>query len=669
MKKFLIVLLCILVIAGIAVGIIVYNTNQTEPSIALKEYFEKLSNGEYEAMYDYVITDTPKEEFVTRIKNIYEGIEAKNIATTVLTNVEDEDNSNIVNVTYNNSMDTIAGNMNFMNTVKLQKDDDGYKILWNSTVIFPDLKDEYKIRVATLDSTRGAIYDRNDIAIAKDGEANSVGLVPGKMDDTTDLAKLAELLGITEETINNALNAEYVKEDTFVPLRKISKDEQDLKNELLQIKGVLITDINARIYPYKEATSILTGYVQDDEGKTGLEYAYNDRLKGEDGVEIYVADENESKIKTLQTKEVKNGENIKTTIDINIQQKLYEEFKEDEGASVAMNYNTGEVLALVSTPSYDANDMTLGVTDTEWNNLQNDEKKPMFNRYLASFVPGSSLKPVVGAIGLKYNSFNQDDDFGRSGTRWQNDSSWEDLYVTTLTTYSGPANLKNALIYSDNIYFAKAALKIGRSNLQKGLDEFGFNDKISFAQDVSKSTYGSMDSDAAIANSGYGQDQMLVNPIHMAMIYSSFANGGNMLMPVLERSSSSSSTNIINGTSSSNNLGNSGNSSSFGTSNNASTKYYKENVISSEIANTIKQDLIAVVETGTGREAKIEGKTIAGKTGTAEIKENQQDENGTEIGWFNAFDEDGLLVVSMCENVKDKGGSHYLLPKVRTVFE
>lgn len=669
MKKFLIVLLCILVIAGIAVGIIVYNTNQTEPSIALKEYFEKLSNGEYEAMYDYVITDTPKEEFVTRIKNIYEGIEAKNIDTTVLTNVEDEDNSNIVNVTYNNSMDTIAGNMSFMNTVKLQKQDEGYKILWNSSVIFPDLKDEYKVRVSTLDSTRGAIYDRNDIAIAKDGEANSVGLVPGKIDDTTDLGKLAELLGITEDTINNALSASYVQEDTFVPLRKISKDEQDLKNQLLQIKGVLITDINARIYPYKEATSILTGYVQDDEGKTGLEYAYNARLKGEDGVEIYVADENESKIKTLQTKEVKNGENIKTTIDINIQQKLYEEFKEDEGASVAMNYNTGEVLALVSTPSYDANDMTLGVTDTEWNNLQNDEKKPMFNRYLASFVPGSSLKPVVGAIGLKYNSFNQDDDFGKSGTRWQNDSSWEDLYVTTLTTYSGPANLKNALIYSDNIYFAKAALKIGRSNLQKGLDEFGFNDKITFVQDVSKSTYGSMDSDAAIANSGYGQDQMLVNPIHMAMIYSSFANGGNMVMPVLERSSSSSSTNIINGTSSSNNLGNSGNSSSFGTSNNASTKYYKENVISSEIANTIKQDLIAVVETGTGREAKIEGKTIAGKTGTAEIKENQQDENGTEIGWFNAFDEDGLLVVSMCENVKDKGGSHYLLPKVRTVFE
>ena len=665
MKKFLIVILCILLIAGITVGIIIYNTNQTEASISLKEYFEKLSNQEYEAMYDYVITDTSKEDFVTRIKNIYEGIEAENITTTVLTNIKNEDNSNIINVTYNNSMDTIAGNMSFMNTVKLQKQDDGYKILWDSSVIFPDLKDEYKVRVTTLDSTRGAIYDRNDIAIAKDGEANSVGLVAGKMDGTTNLTRLAELLNITEDTIKNALSASYVKEDTFVPLRKISKDEQDLKNQLLQIKGVLITDINARIYPYKEATSILTGYVQDDEGKTGMEYAYNDRLKGEDGAEIYITDVNENKIKTLATKEVKNGDNIKTTIDVNIQQKLYNEFKNDEGASVAMNYNNGEILALVSTPSYDANDMTLGVTDTEWNNLQNDEKKPMFNRYLATYVPGSSLKPVVGAIGLKYSSFTQDDDFEASGTRWQNNSSWGELYITTLETYSGPANLRNALIYSDNIYFAKAALKIGRTNLQQGLDDFGFNEKISFVQDISQSTYGSMDSEAAIANSGYGQDQMLVNPIHMAMIYSSFANGGNMVMPVLERAENNNSTNIINGTNTSNNLRGSSNS----LSNNTSAQYYKENVISSEIANIIKQDLIAVVEEGTGKAAKVDGKIIAGKTGTAEIKADQKDEEGTEIGWFNAFNEDGLLVVSMCENVKDKGGSHYLLPKVKTVFE
>ena len=221
-----------------------------------------------------------------------------------------------------------------------------------------------------------------------------------------------------------------------------------------------------------------------------------------------------------------------------------------------------------------------------------------------------------------------------------------------MATYEGNANLQNALIHSDNIYFAKAALKIGKTNLQKGLDEFGFNSKIDFVQDMEKSTYGEMNSEAEIANSGYGQDKLLVNPIHMAMMYSSFANKGNMVRPYIERNKNNTKENITNSV-----------------NQEIENSYYKKGVISEEIANIIKEDLIKVVEEGTGKEAKIEGKTIAGKTGTAEIKDNQEDKNGTEIGWFNAFDEEGLLIVSMVEDVKDLGGSHYLLPKVKSVFE
>ena len=479
-----------------------------------------------------------------------------------------------------------------------------------------------------------------------------MGLVPKSISETTNLEELAELLNLSKESIDKALNADYVKEDTFVPLRKISKDEQELKNKLLKVKGILIIDEKERVYPYNEATSILTGYAQEGEGKTGLEYAYNDRLKGYDGTEIYISDENGNKIKTIAKKDAKNGENIKTTIDAKLQKEIYEQFKEDSGASVVLNYNTGEVLALVSTPSYDANDMALGVTNEEWNEIQNDEEKPMYNRYLGTYAPGSSLKPIVGAIGLKTNTFTKDEDFGRSGTKWQNNNNWGNLYVTTLATYEGNANLQNALIHSDNIYFAKAALKIGKTNLKKGLDEFGFNSKIDFVQDMEKSTYGEMNSEAEIANSGYGQDKLLVNPIHMAMMYSSFANKGNMVRPYIERNKNNTKENITNSV-----------------NQEIENSYYKKGVISEEIANIIKEDLIKVVEEGTGKEAKIEGKTIAGKTGTAEIKDNQEDKNGTEIGWFNAFDEEGLLIVSMVEDVKDLGGSHYLLPKVKSVFE
>ena len=109
---------------------------------------------------------------------------------------------------------------------------------------------------------------------------------------------------------------------------------------------------------------------------------------------------------------------------------------------------------------------------------------------------------------------------------------------------------------------------------------------------------------------------------------------------------------------------------------NASPEYWVEGAFSKEAANTIKEDLIQVVENpnGTAHSAKITGITIAGKTGTAEIKQSQEDENGTELGWFNAFrvsdkPEEQLLIINMIEDVKDRGGSHYLLPKVKNMFQ
>ncbi len=231
---------------------------------------------------------------------------------------------------------------------------------------------------------------------------------------------------------------------------------------------------------------------------------------------------------------------------------------------------------------------------------------------MASFAPGSSIKPIVGAIGLDLGSFKEDEDFGKSETKWQKDDSWGDFYISTLTTYKEKANLQNALIYSDNIYFAKAALKIGKENFAKALKEIGFKQNIEFVQEITKSSYSNgekINSEQQLANSGYGQAEMLVNPIHMAMIYSSFQNEGNMIMPYLEYKD------------------------------NIEPTYYKKQAFTKETANTIRESLIQVVENenGTAHKVKIEGLTIAGKTGTAEIKDSKDDEEGTEIGWFNSF--------------------------------
>lgn len=677
-KKIIIIVISIILILAISVGIgiTIYFNNKpkNKPENVLQTFASYINDKKYEDMYSLLSSKSKanisEEDFIKRNKNIYEGIEAKNFSVDIQS-IENE--NKLAKVTYKNSMDTMSGHVDFTNTVTLELNEEKeYKIDWTSNLIFLELNTEDKVRVKTIEAKRGNILDRNGEYLATNGVASQIGLVPGKMSDNKEenIEKIAELLNMTSAGINSELSASYVKADTFVPLKTVGKNEMELKNKLLEIKGIKIIDTDERIYPQGVSTSQLVGYIQpinSEElkekakegytssskiGKYGLERAYESTLRAVNGSEIYIEDANGNKKTSIAKQEQKDGQDVKLTIDSKLQQTVYEQFKDDKSAVVVMNPKTGEVLALASCPSFDSNDFSLGMTTADYKNLTENPDNLLYNRYLATYAPGSSFKPIIGAIGLTTGAFSADEDFGRSGTKWQNDSSWGDFYITTLSTYSGPANLRNALIHSDNIYFAKAALKIGGKNLINSLKNIGFGQQIEFPQTISNSSYSNSESftnETQLANSGYGQGEVLVNPIHMAMMYSAFVNDGNMIMPYLEYNENASSQ---------------------------TAKYYKENAFSKEVANEIRNDLIQVVEnpSGTAHSAKIEGKTIAGKTGTAEIKQSKDDTEGTEIGWFNAFnveesDDNSLLVVSMVENVKGKGGSHYLLPKVRTIFE
>lgn len=676
-KKIIIIVISIILILAISVGIgiTIYFNNKpkNKPEDVLQTFASYINDKKYEDMYSLLSSKSKanisEEDFIKRNKNIYEGIEAENFSVDIQS-IENE--NKLAKVTYKNSMDTMSGHVDFTNTVTLELNEEKeYKIDWTSNLIFPKLNTEDKVRVKTIEAKRGSILDRNGEYLATNGVASKIGLVPGKMSDNReeDIAKIAELLNMTSDGINSELSASYVKADTFVPLKTVGKNEMELKNKLLEIKGIKIIDADERIYPQGVSTSQLVGYIQPINaeelkekakdgytssskiGKYGLERAYESTLRAVNGSEIYIEDANGNKKTSIAKQEQKDGQDVKLTIDSKLQQTVYEQFKDDKSAVVVMNPKTGEVLALASCPSFDSNDFSLGMTTADYKNLTENPDNLLYNRYLATYAPGSSFKPIIGAIGLTTGAFSADDDFGRSGTKWQNDSSWGDFYITTLSTYNGPANLKNALIHSDNIYFAKAALKIGGKNLINSLKNIGFGQQIEFPQTISKSSYSNSESftnETQLANSGYGQGEVLVNPIHMAMMYSAFVNEGNMIMPYLEYKENASSQ---------------------------TAKYYKENAFSKEAANEVRDGLIQVVEnpSGTAHSAKIEGKTIAGKTGTAEIKQSKNDTEGTEIGWFNAFnvgesDESLLLVVSMVENVKGKGVSHYLLPKVRAIF-
>ena len=667
MKKKIIIVIVLVCLAILAVGgFLIYSSNTTKPENILNEYISKINEAKYNEMYE-MISDRSKgqiteEDFVKRNKNIYEGIDMSNLKIDIK-NIEKESSKKYA-ITYITSMNVSGQNISFENRSNIIKEDNKLKIDWSSNMIFPNLNGTDKVKVSTSKAIRGKILDRNGKELATNGKISSVGIVPGKLGEnkTESINKIAELLNLSSETIENKLKASWVKDESFVPIKNVSMDENDLKEKLLQIKGVMISSTNGRIYPLGEAAAHLTGYIQSitkEEleknpeysstsliGKTGLEKRYEKELKGKDGIEIYIADSEGNKKDTIIKKEKVDGENIKITIDSIIQNNLYKELKNDEGLFVVMNHKTGEIIALVSTPSYNVNKMALGVSSEEWKELQENEKTPLLARYTQKYCPGSTFKPITGAIGLSTNSLKTTDPFSYSGKSWQKDKSWGDYNITTLTAYSGEKNLKNALIHSDNIYFAQATLQIGKDNFINGLKKLKFGEDIDFELNLSKSQFSNSDtikSETLLADSGYGQGQILVNPIHMASIYSSFANNGNMVKPYLKYKE------------------------------NKETEYLAKDVFTKDAVQEIKNDLIQVVENpeGTAKDMKINGVTIAGKTGTAELKVSKDSEGDT-IGWFDCFTVDDsnmpYVIVGMVEKANKNGGSHYVIPMIRRLF-
>ena len=257
---------------------------------------------------------------------------------------------------------------------------------------------------------------------------------------------------------------------------------------------------------------------------------------------------------------------------------------------------------------------------------------------------------------MKTGAVDWQEDFGNEGLSWQKDATWGDYYITTLHAYE-PVTMENALIYSDNIYFAKAALGIGADVLERELNIMGFGEQIPFEIVMPPSQYSNtehIESEIQLADSGYGQGQILVNPLHMAGLYTAFCNGGNALKPRLVYEDEAD----------------------MDAGSNTGAEIWLPQIFSVETAAQVLEGMKKVVNNpeGTGFAARREDVVLAGKTGTAEIKASVEDTDGTEIGWFAVFTaekdtENPLLIVSMVENVKEIGGSGYVVNKDKNALE
>ncbi|HWJ78094.1 MAG TPA: penicillin-binding transpeptidase domain-containing protein [Niallia sp.] len=666
MKKwclFMLALLLLMVITGC-------NKDEPTPDERLSQYIKLWNEQKFDEMYAYLSTkakkEISKEEFVAKYEKIYGDLEITDLAITYTKPSKEEEFDKVdkAKIPFSVKMNSLAGEISFDHDASLVKEEkkekENWYINWDTTYIFAELAKEDKISVKTVSAERGSIVDVNENPLAMNGLIYEIGLVPEQMGDNSDkvINDLAKLLDISKDSIESALAADWVQPSYFVPIKKVATGDQAYLDKLFSLPGVQKQDSKGRIYPFGESAAHLIGYVgnitaeeleerkgkgytsTDIIGKRGLEQVLEDRLKGSNGEQIIINKADGSTV-TLAEKEVENGENIKLTINADLQKEIYEKMDGQAGSAAAINPTTGETLALVSSPAYDPNKLIVGLTASEKKAYDDNKLDPFTNRFKNNYAPGSVMKPLVAAAALTEGVITPEKEKNITTKKWQKDASWGGYYVTRVHSSSAPVNLADALLYSDNIYFAQTALDLGKEKFSTELKKFGFEEEFSYPFPIEKSTFGEMNTDILLADSGYGQGQVEMSVIHLATAYTPFVTGGNLMKPILLDSEDKG-------------------------------QVWKEKIMDKSTATTISDDLEQVVEnpSGTAHAGKISGKSFAGKTGTAELKE-KQGQKGTENGWYVTYDKKNkdLLIAMMLEGVQDKGGSSIVVKKVKSILE
>ncbi|WP_052400728.1 penicillin-binding transpeptidase domain-containing protein [Oceanobacillus jeddahense] len=639
---------------------------QEEPSEIFDDYLSNWENRDFSAMYEQLSEEVKnritEEAFIERYENIYDGIEAEDLQVTSAADSEEqfEPDEDLITIPYIVEMNTTAGSIEYRHQLTLEQGDEGaWLVKWNSSQIFPQLGSEDKVKVSTLEAERGELKDKSGTGLAVNKEANIIGVIPAELEEESQTKeKLAERLDISVEEIDKALEASWVTPEVFVPIKTLPMEEDDVE-AYVELPGVSSRVETVRTYPLGASAAHLTGYVReisaeqleeldgyaagDVIGNAGLEKIYEDKLRGENGTHIYISNAEGDVKESLAKKEPVDGEDVQLTVDAALQQEVYNQFEGDAGTSVALDPHTGDVLSLVSSPAYDPNAFVRGLSDEQWEKWSEDPEEPFLNRFTSRYAPGSVFKTITASIGLETGVTNPDKVRQIDGLHWTKDNSWGDYYVTRVHDKAN-VNLRDAFVHSDNIYFAQEALEMGKETFLEETAAFGFGEEIPFPFTIPASNLtnnGEIDHEVQLADTAYGQGQVLMSPLHLALTYTPYLNEGDMLYPSLIEADE--------------------------------LKVWKENLISEETADLVKENLIQVVESpeGTAHSTYIPEAVIGGKSGTAEIKGSKEDDNGNENGWFVGFEEgdSDILLVMMVEDVKDRGGSGYVISKAKNVFE
>ncbi|HLI18141.1 MAG TPA: penicillin-binding protein 2 [Rhodanobacteraceae bacterium] len=418
-----------------------------------------------------------------------------------------------------------------------------------------------RVRLKHLPPPRGLIYDREGKLLADNVPAFRLDVVPDKIKHMDAmLHRLSAVVPLTADDIqrfNQSLKQHHAFE--AVPLKfRLTESERDrFAVDQWQFPGVSITPYLTRNYPYGAAFAHVVGYVgRIDEkelqhldpdryagtthiGKTGLEKEYENLLHGTPGYEVVEVNANQRPLRVLQRVPAKPGKNLYLTIDERLQKATIDAFDGQTGAAVAIDPRNGDVLAMVTVPSFDPNLFVNGISQADYAALLENPEKPLLNRAMrGGNPPGSTVKPFLGLGGLELGLRSPDTTVLSTGTWYIPGSSHGSRGYRDDTRWgAGRVDLIQAITQSVNTYFYSLAYQMGIGRFDEWMAKFGFGSPTGI--DLPGETGGVLPSpewkrktfkqpwypgETVIA--GIGQGYWMVTPLQLAHALATLADGG-----------------------------------------------------------------------------------------------------------------------------------------------
>lgn len=519
-----------------------------------------------------------------------------------------------------------------------------------------------RLRIRPVEAPRGLILDRNGEIMVENRASFDLYATPEDIPDIEEAAgRLAEILQVPPEELRQRLSQRQAYAPQPVLVRK-GIDERTvmaIEEQKIDLPGVGLRVRPVRAYPTGGTAATLLGYVTEVShaqleskefhdfrpgemmGQAGVERRYDAFIRGIDGGEQIEVDARGKVTRLVQRVEPRSGFNLYLTLDNRLQRIAEESFRGRSGALVAINPSSGEIVAMVSKPSYDPNQFSQRMTPEQWRMLASDPKHPMQNRGLqGQYAPGSIFKLVTALAALEKGAITPDTKFSCNGSFTLGSHVFHDWKKGG----HGTMNLRQGIANSCNIYFYNTALKTGIGEIARVARELGLGAAPGIglgdeARGVIPSPEvrtrwpgGWYPGNTVMA--GIGQGMVTVTPMQVLMMVSAIANGGTIYRPWVVRRVETLDRESIEEY--------------------APEVIRKVNIDPDNLA-IIREGMQAVVSEGTGGRARVPGLAVAGKTGTAQVVRSGGPVRGDhrDHAWFAAFapaDGPQIAVVVLVEN-------------------